>query len=132
MDTVEKRHVFTDDIRHRHEEMRRPNHHLDGDRRPDLATTNFEQDMRPRIWFNTLADRHVVDAGAPGLDHHDGTILADLDGDGDLDIASVGWEPVSLVIYENLALTWGGARRDAQPTEKQARTSFWDYLLNWW
>ena len=76
--------------------------------------------------------RHVVDAGAPGLDHHDGTILADLDGDGDLDIASVGWESVSLVIYENLALTWGGARRDAQPAEEQARTSFWDYLLNWW
>ncbi len=111
---------------------------LDRDGDPDVVSGAHKGRGKVNVYENLGRgeswQRHVVDAGAPGLDHHDGTILADLDGDGDLDIASVGWKPVSLVIYENLALTWGGwggARRDAQPAEEQARTSFWDYLLNW-
>jgi hypothetical protein len=38
-----------------------------------------------------------------GIDHHNGTRLVDLDGDGDLDIISLGWTPASVVVYENLS-----------------------------
>jgi hypothetical protein len=47
---------------------------------------------------------HLVDSGAPNIDHHMGTQLVDLDGDGDLDIISVGWRDRSVTIYENLAI----------------------------
>ncbi len=52
---------------------------------------------------------HVVDPGDnPQIDHHDGTRLIDMDLDGDLDILSIGWNPRSLVVYENLAIDGGG------------------------
>ena len=53
---------------------------------------------------------HVVDAGtSTAIDHHDGTVLVDMDLDRDLDIISVGWTKNSLVIYENLAIDDGPA-----------------------
>ena len=44
---------------------------------------------------------HLVDAGGAGIDHHVGTKLFDLDGDGDLDIVSIGWDNDKLWIFEN-------------------------------
>lgn len=44
----------------------------------------------------------VHDASA-GDEHHDGSQLVDLDGDGDLDIISLGWTHPRVVIYENKA-----------------------------
>ena len=37
-----------------------------------------------------------------GDEHHDGTQLADLDGDGDLDVYSIAWTNGRTVVYENL------------------------------
>ena len=59
---------------------------------------------------------HVVDAGHASLDHHDGTVLVDLDLDRDLDIVSIGWSKNSLVIYENLAID-DGPTLDTTPPE---------------
>jgi len=38
-----------------------------------------------------------------GDEHHDGAVAADMDGDGDLDIISIGWGHTNVVLYENLA-----------------------------
>jgi hypothetical protein len=60
----------------------------------------FENEGSGEIW-----KVHDVDAGDyPGLDHHDGTRLIDIDNDGDLDIVSIGWRSRILVLYENLAI----------------------------
>ena len=37
-----------------------------------------------------------------GDEHHDGALAADIDGDGDLDIVSIGWGHPRVVWYENL------------------------------
>ena len=51
---------------------------------------------------------HVIDAGDPKtIDHHDGTQIVDLDGDGDLDLISVGWYNPKIWFYENKAITAG-------------------------
>ena len=39
-----------------------------------------------------------------GDEHHDGTQLADMDGDGDLDIISLGWTHGRVLIFENRAV----------------------------
>jgi len=44
---------------------------------------------------------HIV---AVGDEHHDGAILTDIDGDGDLDIVSIGWSHGRVLLYENRAL----------------------------
>ncbi len=38
------------------------------------------------------------------IDHHDGSIALDMDGDGDMDIISIGWYNPKLWIFENLAI----------------------------
>ncbi|MEM9038201.1 MAG: PKD domain-containing protein, partial [Actinomycetota bacterium] len=44
--------------------------------------------------------RHVASVGD---EHHDGTQLFDADGDGDLDVVSIGWTHRRLVLFENRA-----------------------------
>lgn len=49
--------------------------------------------------------QHVIDDDSKGIiDHHDGTQAIDMDGDGDLDIISIGWTNPKLWVYENLAI----------------------------
>ena len=50
--------------------------------------------------------QRVIDSGpANQIDHHDGTLAVDLDGDGDLDIASIGWNNSAVWVLENLAIS---------------------------
>jgi hypothetical protein len=51
-------------------------------------------DGNGRVWREHLVHR--------GDEHHDGALLVDLDGDGDLDIVSIGWGHGKVVWYENL------------------------------
>ena len=58
----------------------------------------FENTNRGASW-----SMHVIDSGPKGqIDHHDGTQAVDLDGDGDLDIISVGWYNPKVWVFENL------------------------------
>ena len=46
--------------------------------------------------------RHVVYTGD---EHHDGAQVVDIDGDGDLDIISIGWSHGRVVLYENRSIS---------------------------
>ncbi len=50
---------------------------------------------------------HVVYTGD---EHHDGGQVVDIDGDGDLDIISIGWGHNRVLLYENKAARCGGDR----------------------
>jgi hypothetical protein len=45
--------------------------------------------------------KHLVSTGD---EHHDGAVLLDIDGDGDLDITSIGWAHGRVLLYENKAI----------------------------
>jgi len=66
---------------------------------PNNRVTIFENLDNGTDWT-----AHIVDTGGAGIDHHDGTQPADLDGDGDLDIMSIGWINNKLWLYENKAV----------------------------
>jgi hypothetical protein len=51
-------------------------------------------------WKVIQVDRQSKDT----IDHHDGTVAVDLDGDGDTDIISIGWYNPKLWIFENKAV----------------------------
>lgn len=58
------------------------------------------------VWFENLGAGvawrgHRIHQGD---EHHDGAVLADLDRDGDLDIASIGWGHRRVMVYENPGL----------------------------
>lgn len=103
-----KEHLIANDFRHMSVAVGDMN--LDGDM--DVVSGAHKGDGKVNVYENLGGGKswrpHVVDSGSPEIDHHNGTVLADLDGDGDLDIVSIGWSPTSLVIYENLALAGQG------------------------
>jgi hypothetical protein len=75
-----------------------------GEHRGPLSTNRvliFENvDGRGGIWRT-----HVIDQGpADVIDHHDGTIAVDLDGDGDIDIISIGFRNNKVWVLENKAI----------------------------
>ncbi len=82
---------------------------LDGDGDLDLVAGEHKGEGRAFVYENRDGGqtwtRHTLDAGdLNGLDHHTGTRLFDADGDGDLDVASIGWQSRLLVLYENRAV----------------------------
>ena len=61
---------------------------------------------------------HVVYTGD---EHHDGAQVVDIDGDGDLDIISIGWENPRVLLYENRAIESGPPVGETpQPQDTQA------------
>jgi hypothetical protein len=59
---------------------------------------------------------HVIDFGlGEKIDHHDGTQIFDMDGDGDMDMISIGWYNPKIWVYENKAID--------EKTKPQALTS---------
>jgi hypothetical protein len=46
-----------------------------------------------------------------GDEHHDGAIAVDIDGDGDFDTISVGWEHGKVLLYENMGWRSAAAKR---------------------
>ena len=51
-----------------------------------------------------------------GDEHHDGAQVVDIDGDGDLDIISIGWANSNVLLYENLAVNARGSVRSTAMT----------------
>lgn len=80
---------------------------VDGDGDPDVVVGehNYKQPATARLLiFENLGrgktwKAHVVHTGD---EHHDGSQLVDIDGDGDLDIVSIGWSHPRVLLYENL------------------------------
>jgi hypothetical protein len=78
----------------------------DGDLDVIVGEHNLRQPESARLMlFENLDGRgerwreQVVHAGD---EHHDGALAADMDGDGDLDVLSIGWGHGKVLMYENL------------------------------
>ncbi|WP_375586349.1 FG-GAP repeat domain-containing protein [Cyclobacterium xiamenense] len=81
---------------------------IDGDGLADVVLGEHRGDPSNRliIYENTNNAKnwipHVVDTGLEtDIDHHDGTVLVDIENDGDLDILSIGWYNKHIWVYEN-------------------------------
>ncbi|MFW6033141.1 MAG: FG-GAP-like repeat-containing protein [Phycisphaeraceae bacterium] len=79
-----------------------------GDGLPDVVIGEHRGDQENRVLLfanpggGTDWPMQVIDSGPKNeIDHHDGTQPADLDGDGDLDLVSIGWYNPKLWIFEN-------------------------------
>ena len=81
---------------------------FDGDGDPDVVVGEhrgtsrnrvlwFENDGQPTNWISHQID----DQPANVIDHHDGTQAVDVDGDGDLDVASIGWTHPKVWVFEH-------------------------------
>lgn len=80
----------------------------DGDLDVIVGEHNYKQPERARLLiFENVDGRgkvwkpHLV---ATGDEHHCGAIAVDVDGDGDLDIVSIGWSHGRVLLYENRAI----------------------------
>ncbi len=86
---------------------------LDGDGDPDVVVGehNLAHPETAKLYVFENADGHggrwLGHIAAVGDEHHDGAILVDIDGDGDLDVISIGWGHARVLLYENRAA--GGA-----------------------
>ena len=79
----------------------------DGDRDVIVGEHNLANPANARLFIfenmngsGTSWTRHTVYTGD---EHHDGARVADMDGDGDLDIVSIGWGHNRVLLYENRA-----------------------------
>ncbi len=76
----------------------------DGDFDVIVGEHNLKQPDKARLYIyqnlgNSLSwDKHLVYSGD---EHHDGTVVVDIDNDGDDDIISIGWGHKKVIVYEN-------------------------------
>ena len=101
---------------------------MDNDGLPDVILGEHRGDVAPAQNNRVLIFRnvgggsswttHVVNSDSPSvIDHHDGTQVADLDGDGDPDIYSIGWNNQKIWIFRNDSPALpGGGGGDPLPT----------------
>ncbi|MEO9892753.1 PKD domain-containing protein [Aurantibacter sp.] len=83
---------------------------IDKDGDDDIIVGEWQGDNRLIAFENDLCDsgtfiRHELDAGGTGFDHHDSTRVVDIDGDGDFDVISIGWDNIVPRIFENTSTT---------------------------
>ncbi len=84
----------------------------DMDRDGDLDVVVGEHNYKEPATARTLIFENVDGKGSQwkehvahtGDEHHDGAIVVDIDGDGDLDIISIGWSHKNVLLYENKAI----------------------------
>ncbi|MEM9464127.1 MAG: FG-GAP-like repeat-containing protein, partial [Actinomycetota bacterium] len=93
---------------------------VDNDGDPDVALGEHVGDARLLIFENiddaTSWTEHEADEGGEGIDHHVGALLVDFDGDGDLDVVSIGWWNQKVWLFENKAVEPGQFSDDQAPT----------------
>ncbi len=81
---------------------------FDNDGDPDITVGEHALQRRLLIFENSgdasSFIQRVIDPGGSEIDHHDGAIAFDFDGDGDQDILSLGWRTQTLWLFENDAL----------------------------
>ncbi|MEM9562782.1 MAG: PQQ-dependent sugar dehydrogenase [Actinomycetota bacterium] len=81
---------------------------VDNDGDPDIILGEHRWPKQIQVFENvddaTSWTAHEVWHGGP-IDHHDGNLMVDVDGDGDLDIFSLGWKKLGIYIYENNAIS---------------------------
>ncbi len=81
---------------------------MDGDGDIDVIVGEHRAERNRLLIFENVDDggrfvEHVADDGRGEIDHHDGSLPVDIDGDGDLDVLSIGWHTKTLWLFENLA-----------------------------
>jgi chitodextrinase len=81
---------------------------MDNDGDPDIVLGEHVGLTRLLIFENNGDasgwTQHVADPGGTGIDHHDGALAVDFDGDGDFDIVSLGWTNQKVWLFENHAV----------------------------
>jgi hypothetical protein len=84
---------------------------FDGDGDFDVVIGEHRAAVNRVIIFENVGGRgetwrpHVIDqGGAKEIDHHDGTVAVDMDGDGDLDLLSIGFNNNKIWLLENHAI----------------------------
>lgn len=74
---------------------------IDQDGDTDLAVGEHGTTNTASLSLYWIEDGTTPHAIYTGDEHHDGALLADIDGDTDLDIISIGWTRKDVTIYTN-------------------------------
>ncbi len=77
----------------------------DGDMDVVVGEHNYKEPDEARLWiFENQGGKWLGHVVSKGDEHHDGTVLVDIDNDGDQDIISIGWKHTRVLLYENKAI----------------------------